>query len=177
MITSPAEEANQFHAYAIQPEQLAVSDGPETCPSSRRLTDSSPTHRLDYTLPAERLLQPDPEHDILKLVVVNRYTKAPPAVAFIRNFGLKRGALASSVAHDSHNLIAVGADDDSLALALNLLMDARGGVAAVSQEEQLVLPLPVAGLMSAEDGYTVAEAYSTIDRLSKRMGSKLTFRS
>ena len=111
--------------------------------------------------------------DMLKLVVVNRYHTAPPAFAFIKNFGLKSGAIASSVAHDSHNIIAVGVDDQSLCKAVNLIIEQRGGVSAVGQGLEMVVPLPVAGLMSTHDGYEVARAYSAIDRFSKKLGSTL----
>ncbi|AFL84279.1 Adenine deaminase [Belliella baltica DSM 15883] len=113
------------------------------------------------------------ESDILKITVVNRYKEAKPAVAFIKNFGLKSGAIASSVGHDSHNIISVGVDDESIAKAVNLLIEVKGGVAAVDKEEQIVLPLPVGGVMSAEDGYEVAKAYTKIDQMAKSMGSKL----
>lgn len=113
------------------------------------------------------------ESDILKMVVVNRYQPAAPAVAFIKNFKLKEGAIASSVGHDSHNIIAVGVDDDSIVKAINLLIEEKGGVSAVSSTQQMILPLPVAGIMSAEDGYEVAKKYTAIDKLSKQMGSTL----
>ena len=115
----------------------------------------------------------DPERDILKIVVVNRYTQAPVAKAFIRNMGLKKGALASSVAHDSHNIVAVGVDDESLCRAVNLVIENRGGVSCVIDERESVLPLPVGGLMSVDDGYRVAESYTAIDRLAKEAGSTL----
>ena len=115
----------------------------------------------------------DTDRDILKITVVNRYQAAPPAVAFIKNFGLREGAIASSVGHDSHNIIAIGVDDASLAAAVNLIMDHRGGLAAVSKEDTQVIPLPIAGLMTDGDGYAIAEAYIAIDQLVKQMGSRL----
>lgn len=115
----------------------------------------------------------NPEKDILKITVVNRYQDAPPAVAFIKNFGLKTGAIASSVGHDSHNIIAVGIDDESISRAVNLLIKAKGGISAVSGEKEEVLALPVGGIMSTEDGYQVAEAYTRIDLMAKEMGSSL----
>lgn len=115
----------------------------------------------------------NPEQDILKISVVNRYQDAPPAVAFIKNIGLKVGAIASSVGHDSHNIIAVGVDNESICQAVNLLIEAKGGISAVWGEKEEVLPLPVGGIMSPEDGYQVAEAYTRIDRLAKEMGSTL----
>lgn len=120
-------------------------------------------------------LESNPDKDILKIVVVNRYQKdAPVAKAFVRNFGLRQGAIASSVAHDSHNVIAVGTDDELLAEALGLLLEARGGVSCVVPGESRLLPLPVAGLMSPADGYEVARAYTDIDRMAKTAGSRLS---
>jgi adenine deaminase len=117
--------------------------------------------------------QSNPKSDILKITVVNRYEDAKPAMAFIKNFGLKEGAIASSVGHDSHNIIAVGVDDASICMAVNLLIERKGGVSAVSSEEKMVLALPVGGIMSNEDGYQVAEAYTRIDQMAKKMGSTL----
>ena len=115
----------------------------------------------------------DVDHDILKMVVVNRYQPYTPTVAFIKGFGLKRGALASSVAHDSHNLVAVGVTDSDILHAINLLIEHTGGVTAYCGTEMLAVPLPVAGLMSNEDGYEVAAAYQNADGLAKRLGSTL----
>ena len=115
----------------------------------------------------------DVENDILKMVVVNRYKNATVAKAFVKNFGLKRGAIASSVAHDSHNIIAVGVDDESICRAVNLVIKEKGGVSCIGNRE-MILPLPVAGLMSNEDGYKVAELYTAIDKASKDLGSKLS---
>ncbi len=114
-----------------------------------------------------------PDRDVLKIVVVNRYHQAPVARAFIRGFGTQRGALASSVAHDSHNIVAVGVDDASIARAVNLVIRERGGVSCVDGDREQVLPLPVAGLMSTDDGYKVAEAYTSIDLMAKAAGSTL----
>ncbi len=116
----------------------------------------------------------DPERDILKIVVVNRYKDAPVAKAFIKNFGLKQGALASSVAHDSHNIVAVGIDDESVCKAINMIIEHRGGISCVKENTELIVPLPVAGLMSNEDGYHVAQQYSLIDQAAKDAGSTLS---
>ncbi|MCX2573360.1 adenine deaminase [Pedobacter sandarakinus] len=115
----------------------------------------------------------DVENDILKIVVVNRYHDAPIATSFVKNFGLKAGAIASSVAHDSHNIIAVGVDDENICAAVNAVIIERGGVAGVGKGYTEVLPLPVAGLMSNKDGYKVAESYTSIDRFAKTLGSTL----
>jgi adenine deaminase len=117
---------------------------------------------------------PDIENDILKIVVVNRYHPAPVAKAFIKNIGLQQGAIASSVAHDSHNIVAVGVDDESICKAVNLVIEQRGGISCVSTGTEMVLGLPVAGLMSQEDGYAVATAYTAIDAMAKSLGSPLS---
>jgi len=117
----------------------------------------------------------DVTNDILKIVVVNRYKNAAVAKAFIKNFRLKQGAIASSVAHDSHNIVAVGIDEASICKAVNLVIRKKGGVSAVSNEHEMVLGLPVAGLMSNEDGYKVAAAYTAIDKMVKKeLGSTLS---
>ncbi len=119
----------------------------------------------------------DIDNDILKMVVINRYKDAPVAKGFIKNFGLRRGAIASSVAHDSHNIIAVGVDDESICKAVNLIIGKKGGVSCVDTIDapfEKILSLPVAGLMSNEDGYEVAEAYTEIDKAAKQLGSKLS---
>lgn len=121
------------------------------------------------------LIESNAENDILKIVVVNRYHEAPVAKAFIKNFGLKRGAIASSVAHDSHNIVAIGVDDESICNAVNLIIEKEGGISAVSNERTMILGLPVAGLMSNGDGYTIAASYTAIDKMAKEeLGSTLS---
>jgi len=112
--------------------------------------------------------------DILKIVVVNRYIPSKVAIAFIKNFGLKTGALASSVAHDSHNIVALGVDDESICDAVNMIIQHTGGVSFVSDDTEMIVPLPVGGLMSKEDGYKVAEQYSLIDKAVKYAGCSLS---
>ena len=131
---------------------------------------------LDGQLITNKLIKPafikngfldsDVENDILKMVVVNRYFDAPVAISFIKNVGLKNGAIASSVAHDSHNIVAVGVDDKSICEAVNLIIKQRGGISAVSDAVEMILPLPVAGLMSADDGFKVAADYTAINNFA-----------
>ncbi|MFT4664349.1 MAG: adenine deaminase [Polaribacter sp.] len=106
--------------------------------------------------------------DVLKLTVVNRYKDAPPAVAFIQGFGLQKGAIASCVGHDSHNIIAVGTDDEMICKAVNLIIENKGGIAAIDGNSEQVLGLPIAGIMTNLDGYEVAKKYATIDAFTKR---------
>lgn len=116
----------------------------------------------------------DTENDILKITVINRYEDAPPAIGFIMNFGLKSGAIASSVAHDSHNIIAVGTGDEEICKAVNAIIEAKGGIAAVDGDVINVLPLPLAGIMSDDDGFTVAQKYTEIDKKARDLGSSLS---
>ncbi|MCT4628532.1 adenine deaminase [Winogradskyella sp.] len=111
--------------------------------------------------------------DILKMTVVNRYKNDPPAIAFIKNFGLKEGAIASSVGHDSHNIIAVGVSDEAICKAVNLVIEHKGGICAVSNDEQKVVPLPVAGIMSNQNAETIGKQYSELDAMAKQLGSTL----
>ena len=171
---------NQFNCSAITTEQLRVAvheylNVNGTIPVIEALDGQLITNKL--MLPAKvnnNYLESDVEQDMLKMVVVNRYHNAPIAKCFIKNFGLKQGAMASSVAHDSHNIVAVGVDDESLAKAINLVIKEQGGVSAVSGIKEMVVGLPVAGLMSADDGYKVADAYTAIDIMTKAdLGSTL----
>jgi len=182
---------NQFDCDAITAEQLAITTTnypitDDKIPVIEALEGQLITNKLMYDVqfvmndvPFENTsnsvhLTSNIETDILKMVVVNRYHNAPVAKAFIKNVGLKQGAIASSVAHDSHNIVAVGVDDESLAQAINLVIQEKGGVSAVGTQGQHVLGLPVAGLMSANDGYQVAATYTAIDAFVKeQLGSTL----
>lgn len=115
----------------------------------------------------------DVEKDILKIAVVNRYKEISPAIGFVKNFGLKEGAIASSVAHDSHNIIAVGVDDEDICKAINLVIENKGGISVASKDTEIILPLPIAGIMSDEEYSKVAEKYTKIDGIAKSFGSNL----
>jgi len=132
------------------------------------------TEKHVETLQADQgLILPDPDRDILKIALINRYKKSPVSVGFIKNFGLTAGAIASSVAHDSHNIIAVGTDDESLRRVVQLIMDHEGGIAVASPDGDEILPLPVGGIMSSEPAEQVAEKYKHLTERAKTMGSKL----
>lgn len=115
----------------------------------------------------------DTANDILKMAVVNRYQNAAPAIAFIKNFGLKKGAIASSVAHDCHNIVVVGTSDEEICKAVNILIENNGGVCAVNGTEIKSLALPVAGIMSDKNGWETGKLYQEIDAMSKQLGSNL----
>ncbi|RDV17038.1 adenine deaminase [Pontibacter diazotrophicus] len=172
---SESEDINNFNTDLKSPEEFAVLAGNATRIRVMEAFDGQLITKQQWAVPKIEggFIVPDLAQDVLKLTVVNRYENAAPSVAFIKNIGLKEGAIASSVGHDSHNIVAVGVDDESIAKAVNLIIQSKGGVAAVGMGVQQLLPLPVAGIMSAEDGYSVAAHYSAIDRMSKDMGSKL----
>ena len=111
--------------------------------------------------------------DVLKMTVVNRYKNEAPAIAFIKNFGIKEGAIASSVGHDSHNIIAIGVSDEAICKAVNLIIENSGGVCAVNNLEEKIVSLPVAGIMSNLSAEEIGKAYAALDAMAKKMGSKL----
>ncbi len=115
----------------------------------------------------------DVEIDNLKIVVLNRYKESTPAIGFVKGFGFVRGAIASTVAHDSHNIIAMGTNDEEIVKAINMLIESNGGISLFDGDTEHLLPLPVAGIMSNEGGYVVAEKYKTLNGEAKRLGSKL----
>lgn len=170
---SPA--VNNFTLRPTSPEDFAVlQDG-----NRMRIIEAADNQLVT----SEEVVEPrsedgrvvsDPERDLLKLAVVNRYEAAEPACAFIRGFGLDRGALASSVAHDSHNVVAVGASDEALSRAVNVVMEHRGGIAAVSGDAERVLPLPIAGLMTDQPYDEVADEYLACARVAQeQLGSTM----
>jgi adenine deaminase len=169
---------NRFQAAAKRPDDFAIptaAAGPTVTVRVIEARDGQlVTGELRLPVPvAGGRLRADPARDILTIAVVDRYDDRPPAVAFIRNVGLRHGAIASSVSHDSHNIVAVAVDDAALARAVNLVIEARGGLAAVGPDGEAVLPLPIAGLMSDRPGAEVAAAYSDLDRRAKALGSRL----
>jgi adenine deaminase len=180
--TIPRVEPTAVNNFA--PTRIAAADIEVSAPADSRF-ELQVIEALDGQLITNRLRFPvqvineavhaQLELDVLKLVVINRYFQAPPAIAFIKNFGLRRGAMASSVAHDSHNVIAVGASDADITAAVNLVMEARGGLSAACAADGVaeVLPLPIAGLMATGTCQEIAAAYKKLDQLVKHWGSPL----
>lgn len=166
---------NSFHTTAKNPRDFVFPVAPGKLRVIEALDGQLITQALEvYPKVRDGQVVADVEHDILKLCVVNRYSNAKPSVAFVKNFGLKSGAIASSVAHDSHNIIAVGVDDVSICEVINAVIRHKGGIALFDGEEVDLLPLPVAGLMSTEDGYQVAKNYAALDRKAKEIGATLS---
>ena len=168
------EACNNFHAEPITAADLRVSDEGKHI----KVIASMDGNLITNTIVAapkvvDGNIVSDTTRDILKAVVYNRYGKAKPAIGFINHFGLKRGAIATSVAHDSHNIVAVGCSDEDIARAINMLVLTKGGMVACSETEFALLPLPVAGLMSLEEGNRVAEDYERADKLAHEFGCTL----
>ncbi len=168
------DKPNNFNAEPINVSQLKVEPKGESVRVIEALDGQLITNIIQEKCKVEdNNLVSDEENDILKIVVLNRYSKAEPAIGFIKNFNIKNGAIASSVAHDSHNIVAVGSSDKYITEAMNLVIKEKGGISLVEGNKKKVIPLPVAGLMSADDGYKIAENYSIMDKEVHKMGSKL----
>jgi adenine deaminase len=174
-----AKPINKFDAASIEENNIQISldeypqqDGKMAVIEA--IDGQLITHKLWLSpkLDAGKIVS-DTESDVLKMVVYNRYFAAPPKMAFIKNFGFKSGAIASTVAHDSHNIIAVGVSDADIVKAINLVIKEQGGISCVSGNELKVMGLPVAGLMSLEDPYKVAADYTALDIMAKSLGSSL----
>jgi adenine deaminase len=165
VVVSPV---NQFHAKLIKREDIVVRPVGNRIRVIKAIDGQLVTGELIVDARIENNeVKTDPEHDILKIVVMNRYFPASPAVGFVQGFGLKSGAIASCVAHDSHNIIAVGTDDKSIVAAINAIVNSQGGISVAFGDELFVLPLPIAGIMSDEDGYKVAGLYKNLDEQVK----------
>jgi len=171
---SPAPPVNRFAATPKTPSDFRVAAKPGRL-RVITVTDGQLVTGEDVLEPLVQngAVVPDPARDLLKLAVVNRYEDAPPTVAFVRGFGLQRGALASSVAHDSHNVVAVGTSDAALCEAVNLVVEQRGGLSLVGGGHRECLALPVAGLMSPAEGPAVAAHYKALCTLAAALGSPL----
>lgn len=171
----PANTPNVFAAMAVNPDHLRIADIGKPvrlikAEDGLLITGS----QQEQCRVVNGSLVSDPERDILKIAVLDRYNKKPPTLGFVRGFGLKRGAIASSVAHDSHNVIAVGVEDVDLLRAIKSVVHQKGGMAVVAGDIDETLPLPVAGLMTNADGFQTAAKYANLDRLAKSLGSPLT---
>ncbi len=170
----PTELINHFNARKIAEDQLVIQSTGEylkviLVDDGQLLTQSmlcQPKIENDNVVS-------DIENDILKLVVYNRYQPSTPSVAFIKNIGLKRGALASTVSHDSHNIVAVGTSDAEITMAINKIIDSKGGILASEGDRTCLLSLPVGGLMSEREGALIAEKYEEVDAMAKELGSTL----
>ena len=170
----PISVVNQFNCKPKQPSDFTIKAQPGKIQVIQAVDGQLITQKIvmDPTV-QNGCLVADPGLDVLKIAVINRYREEPVALGFIKGFGLNQGAIASCVAHDSHNIICVGTGDVEMCRAVNNIIENRGGIAAVNKSKEMNLPLPVAGIMSTEDGYRVAEEYIQIDKFAKELGSQL----
>ena len=171
------EATNNFNVQAKRPREFYIEHNYARSPVIEVVDGQLITKRIDKEIMAENHnLISNPENDILKIAVINRYENREIALAFVKNFGLKKGAIASSVAHDSHNIVVVGVSETDMCAAVNLIIDNKGGVSVVCEEESIseILALPIAGLMSDKRFDTVASQYSKLDVLAKELGSELS---
>lgn len=169
------KEINNFNTELIDEKELKAEDDLDEVRVIKALDGQLITEPFTINKTLNSKLQlPDLEKDILKIVVKNRYSNSAPSMAFIYGFGLKYGAIASSVAHDSHNIVAVGTNDRDICRAINEVISKKGGISAVSGNEVQSLALPVAGLMSKESGEWVAEQYIKLDQNAKELGATLS---
>lgn len=169
---------NKFKAKKVKKEDFEIHATSDRVKVIEVIDRQLITKSGQYRLPVEKgVLQCDPNQDILKIAVINRYEKRVlPAVGFVKNFGLRDGAIASSVAHDSHNIIVVGTNDEDITVAVNRVIEEKGGISTVSLTKRIneILPLPIAGLISELDYETVAKKYSKLDKIAKNLGSNLS---
>jgi adenine deaminase len=174
-----SEPVNYFHGRQWKPSEFRIPAPPDAGDYINvKVIEALDGQLITNTITAElpvinNFITTDVAHDVLKIAVVNRYKEAPAAIGFIRNFGLQEGAIASSVAHDSHNIIVVGVNDEDICDAVNEIIRDQGGVTVTLNTSSQTLPLPVAGLMSTLDGYEVARRYSELDAAAKALGSTL----
>ncbi len=173
---SEAKVINQFNVQQKQPEDFQLKAASNQVNVIKAIDGEIVTQQYTATIPvAEGLAMPNLGQDILLMAVVNRYQEAAPALAFINGFNLQKGAIASCVGHDSHNIIAVGTTPESICAAVNAIIRHQGGIAAVYDDQEQVLPLPVAGIMSPADGYEIASLYAGIDQhVKEQMSCTLT---
>ncbi len=176
ILRTEAEIVNNFNTSKKKPEDFRVSAGGSNGKARviEALDGQLITNELHMTAKIENgFIVSDVEHDMLKLAVIERYSNGKPAIGFIKNFGLRKGAIASCVAHDSHNIIAVGVTDEDICSAVNAIIEAKGGISVSHDGNTETQALPVAGIMSNEDGYAVAEKYTLIDKKAKELGTSL----
>lgn len=166
---------NNFSAEPIKKEDIICEVTGEKI-NVIEATDGLLTTKRLYLEPKVEngLVVSDTKRDILKIVVLNRYKISKPAIGFIKGFGFKKGAIASSVAHDSHNLVAVGVDDEDIVKALNLVIENKGGLCCVNDNAEKILPLPLAGLMSDKSAFDTAAEYEEIEAEARRLGTNLS---
>ncbi len=168
-------EINNFGRSEIDEEMLELSSKSEEIFAIETINKELLTKKIRCKpLVKNNNIISDIQNDFLKITVLSRYDNSNPTVGIIKNFGLKKGAVATSIAHDSHNIVAVGASDRELTVAINSLIKNKGGIIVYDGNEIYELKLPIAGLMTNEDANSVAQKHAIIDAKIKELGSELT---
>ena len=169
MASIPIEPINNFHAQKTVVSDFIFESRCDAVEVIQAIDHELFTKEKKYHIHQDGNFSVDISEDILKIAVVNRYKHSKPAVAFVSGFGLTKGAIASCVAHDSHNIIVVGCSDEEISDAVNLIVSSKGGISAVYNNESIHLPLEVAGIMSSDDAFSVATSYEKIDYFVKNV--------
>jgi adenine deaminase len=169
-----SKKINNFNINKLKPDDFSLKSNAEKMNVIVTIEGQIFTEKIKEKSKVENgFVVSDVNKDILKIVVINRYKKSKPALAFIKNFGLKDGAIASSVAHDSHNIIAVGLKNEYICKAVNLIIENKGGISAVGKNCEIVIGLPIAGIISEKSYNEVAKNYTEINNAAKSLGAKL----
>lgn len=165
---------NNFNCTEVKTENIEISANGRKLSIIEAFDGDLTTKEIIAEVHKGKIFESDLRSDILKIVVKDRYRDMPPAVGFIRGFGLKSGAFASSVAHDSHNIICAGTNDPDIVTAINEVIRMKGGLAVANGNKINSLPLPVAGIMSDEPVSIIASAYEKLSDLVKSSGSQMS---
>lgn len=177
LVYFPSKLINNFNVSLKNSIDFIVPDKNRKVRVIEVIDDQIVTKKSSFRLTGEDgTLKTDISNDILKIALVNRYMDEKPSLSFVKGFGLKDGAIASSVAHDSHNIIIVGTNDDDICLAANMIIENKGGICYVNKTKGIseILSLPVAGLISNDPYDIVAAKYDELDMIVKMNGSKLS---
>ena len=170
----PFDILNNFNTDKKKIEDFRVASSSPKIRVIEALDGELVTNEIEFNSTIiDRNLVSNTKEDVLKMTVVNRYQNSKPSIAFIKNFGIKRGAIASSVGHDSHNIIAIGTSDEFICKAVNLLIQHKGGICAINETTEKVVALPIAGIMSDQPAEIIGKSYAELDAMAKKMGSTL----
>lgn len=164
---------NNFNCSPKQVSDFAIPQESNTIRVIEALEGQLVTNEIKIDVKSAEYTLSNTDKDVLKIAVVNRYENAPVAIAFIKNFELKHGAIASCVAHDCHNIVVVGTNDEDMCKAVNLIIENKGGISLSHGTEHMNIPLPIAGIMTNKNGYEIAHEYIAIDKKAKELGTTL----
>ncbi|MBK6835375.1 MAG: adenine deaminase [Bacteroidetes bacterium] len=167
------EILNNFNCLPKQVSDFAIPQESNTIRVIEALEGQLVTNEIKIDVKSAAFTVSNTDKDVLKIAVVNRYENAPVAIAFIKNFELKHGAIASCVAHDCHNIVVVGTNDEDMCKAVNLIIENKGGISLSHGKDHMNIPLPIAGIMTNKNGYEIANEYIAIDKKAKELGTTL----